>query len=302
MPKKIDLSIIIVSYNTRDLLRDCLASIAKAEREGLAIEVVVVDNGSTDRSDQMVENQFPQVKLIANKKNIGFAAANNIGLKHSTGRYLLFLNPDTIVGPGTFKAMISFMDKNPKVGAATCRVELPDGTLDYSCHRGFPTPWNAFAFFSGLAKVFPKTKLFAGYPLSFLPLDRIHEIDSACGAFLIVRREAGKEIGWWDEDYFWYGEDLDFCFRLKKKGWKIIFNPETKIIHYKGAASGIKKHSQKVATATRETKIRAAKASTQVMRIFFQKHYKDRYPKAVYWLVMRGIGLLEKVRLARHWL
>lgn len=300
MPKKVDLSVIIVSYNTCDLLRKALESIKKAKRSGIGIEVVVVDNASNDQSSVMVEKEFPWVKLIINKENLGFAAANNLGIKCSSSQYALFLNPDTVVYPDTLVTMINFMDQNPQVGASTCRVELPDGRLDYSCHRGFPTPWNAFAFFSGLARVFPKVKLFSGYPLTFLPLDRIHEIDSGCGAFLMVRREAGEEVGWWDEDYFWYGEDLDFCYRLKKRGWKIVFNPETKIIHHKGAASGLKKHSQKVTTATRQTKIRAAKASTQVMRVFFQKHYQEKYPKAVHWLVMRGIDLLEKIRVLKY--
>jgi GT2 family glycosyltransferase len=114
-----------------------------------------------------------------------------------------------------------------------------------------------------------------------------------------VRQKAGDQIGWWDEDYFWYGEDLDFCYRLKEKDWQIFFVPKTKIIHYKGVASGMKKHSREVTTATKETKIRAARSSTQVMRVFYQKHYLDRYPKALAWLVMKGIDLLERVRLLK---
>lgn len=300
MAKRVDLSTIIVSYNTENLLRNCLETIKRSETDGYLFETVVVDNASTDGSVEMMKRRFPKVKLVVNKKNIGFAAANNMGIRHARGRYLLFLNPDTIVQPNTLRIMVEFMDKHPQVGTATCRVELPSGELDYSCHRGFPTPWSALAYFSGLAKVFPKVKFFAGYPLSYLPFDKTHEIDSACGAFLIVRRKAGEEVNWWDEDYFWYGEDLDFCFRLQNKGWKIVFVPKTKIIHYKGASSGIKKESQKITTADRQTKKKAAKASTDVMRIFFEKHYKERYPKPIYWLVMRGIDLLEKVRLARY--
>lgn len=297
--KRIDLSVIILNYNTKDFLRDCLQSIKKAKTDGLGFEIIVVDNASTDSSVAMVKKEFPEVKLIVNKQNLGFAAGNNIGFKKAKGRYLLLLNPDTIVQSETLKFMVEFMDKHPQVGAATCRIELPDGRLDYACHRGFPTPWNAFAYFSGLARTFPKTKFFTGYTLTHLSLEKIHEIDSGCGAFLVIRRQAGEEVRWLDEDYFWYGEDLDFCYRLKEKGWQIMFVPPVKIVHYKGAASGIIRHSQKVATATKETKIKSTKASTEVMRVFFQKHYQEKYPKPVYWLVMKGIDLLEKMRLLK---
>lgn len=274
-------------------------SVKKAKKNGYSYQIIVVDNASTDGSTEMVEKDFSWVELIVNKKNVGFAAGNNIGIKKSRGRYVLFLNSDTIVQPETFKTMVDFMNTHPKVGAATCRVELPNGELDYSCHRGFPTPWSALAYFSGLAKLFPRVRFFTGYTLTHLPLNRTHEIDSGCGAFLIVRRKVGEKIGWWDEDYFWYGEDLDFCYRLKQKGWQIMFVPKTKIIHFKGAASGLKKGTKEITTATKETRVRAAKSSTEVMRVFFKKHYQKKYPRFIYWLVMGGISLLEKVRLLK---
>ena len=303
MAKKIDLSIIIVNYNTKDFLKKCLESLySSIAGSSLLVEIIIVDNGSTDGSLQFINSLKEKdlnLKIIDNKSNLGFAKANNLAIKKSSGRYVLFLNPDTIVQKETLKIMIEFMDKNPKVGASTCRVELTDGRLDQACHRGFPTVWNSFCYFSGLEKVFPKSKIFAGYSLTYLPLDKTHEIDAGCGAFLIVRQPVGETIGWFDEDYFWYGEDLDFCYRLKQKGWQVMFVPTTKIIHWKGAASGILKHSQKVSSASKETKIKAAKASVKVMRIFFQKHYQDKYPKIVYWLVMVGIKLLEKIRLSK---
>ena len=291
--EKTDLSIIIVNYNTKNFLRQCLKSLNSDK------EIIVVDNHSSDGSPAMVVKEFPRVKLIKNKKNLGFAKANNLAIKKSSGRYILFLNPDTIVQKNTLKTMIQFMEENPQVGAATCRVELIDGQLDQACHRGFPTAWNAFCYFSGLGKLFPQSKIFAGYSLGCLPLDKIHEIDASAGAFLIVRREIGESLNWFDEDYFWYGEDLDFCYRLKQKGWKIMFVSTTKIIHYKGVASGIKKHSQKISSAKKQTRIKATKASVEVMRIFFKKHYQKKYPRFVYWLVMSGIKLLEKIRLSR---
>ena len=303
MAKKIDLSIIIVNYNTKDFLKKCLESLQSSiAGSSLLVEIIITDNGSSDDSLQFINSLKEKdlnLKIIDNKSNLGFAKANNLAIKKSSGRYVLFLNPDTIVQKETLKTMVKFMDKNPKVGASTCRVELTDGRLDQACHRGFPTVWNSFCYFSGLEKVFPKSKIFAGYSLTYLPLDKTHEIDAGCGAFLIVRQPVGETIGWFDEDYFWYGEDLDFCYRLKQKGWQVMFVPTTKIIHWKGAASGILKHSQKVSSASKETKIKAAKASVKVMRIFFQKHYQDKYPKIVYWLVMLGIKLLEKIRLSK---
>lgn len=297
--KKPNLSIVILNYNTKDLLRDCLRSIEKANTDGFIFEVIVVDNASTDDSAEMVKKEFPKVKLIVSGQNLGFAKGNNLGIRQAKGRYILFLNPDTVTMPNTFKEMIKFVDSHPQTGAATCKVELPSGKLDEACHRGFPTPWNAFCHFSGLERIFPKSRLFAGYSLGWLSLNKVHEIDSGAGAFLIVRKEAGDQIGWLDEDYFWYGEDLDFCYRIKKNGWKIYYVPKVKIIHYKGASSGIKKSSQKISTATKETKLRSAKMSTEVMRIFYQKHYQDKYPQIINWLVFQGINFLEKARLAK---
>ncbi len=295
--EKIDLSIIIVSYNTKNFLKKCLESIKLNPN----YEIIVADNGSTDGSLAMLkglkEKNKQNLTIIGNQKNLGFAKANNKALEKAQGRLVLFLNPDTILGKETLKTMIDFMDENPKVGAATCRVELTNGRLDQACHRGFPTVWNSFAYFSGLEKLFPKSPIFAGYSLTYLPLGKIHEIDAGCGAFLMVRQEAGSQISWFDEDYFWYGEDLDFCYRLKEKDWKIMFVPTTKITHWKGAASGIKRHSQGISTASKETKIKAAKASVKVMRLFFQKHYQHKYPKVIYWLTMLGISFLEKIRL-----
>jgi len=294
---KIDLSIIIVSYNTKNFLKNCLESIEPNPN----YEIIVIDNNSTDGSVLMLKELKKRSKqnitILEKRNNLGFAKANNQALKKAQGRLILFLNPDTILEKETLKTMIDFMDENPKVGAATCRVQLTNGKLDQASHRGFPTVWNSFTYFSGLEKLFPKSPIFAGYSLTYLSLDNIHEIDSGCGAFLMVRQEAGNQVNWFDEDYFWYGEDLDFCYRLKENGWKIMFVPTTKITHWKGAASGIKKHSQGISTASKETKIKAAKASIKVMRLFFQKHYQHKYPKVIYWLTMLGISLLEKVRL-----
>lgn len=312
--KNIDLSIIILNYNSGDFLKRCLESILATKKNGFNYEVIIVDNGSKDESIERLGEFIKEIeesknlrngnfkikgfllRLIINQRNLGFSAGNNVGIKKARGRYILFLNPDTLVEKETFKKMIKFMDAHPKIGVATCRVELPNGKLDEACHRGFPTPWNAFCHFSGLEKLFPKSRFFAGYTLGWKSLKRTHEIDAGTGAFLLVRREAGEKIEWWDEDYFWYGEDLDFCYRIKRAGWKICYVPTTRIIHFKGVTSGIRKESREITTANKKVKLRAIKASVEAMRIFYQKHYVKKYPRPLTWLVLRGIDILEKIR------
>jgi len=293
----IDLSIVILSFNTRELLRECVASIKKTTPKDLSYEIIVVDNASSDGSAEMVSDTFKDVKLIANKENVGYTKGNNRGVKEASGRYILFLNADTIVYEDTLGAMVAFMDEHEKVGAATCLVELVNGKLDDSCHRGFPTPWRSFSHFSGFSKIFPRSKLFTGYALGYLDLNTTHEVDSCSGAFMIVRRVAGEEIGWWDEDFFWYGDDLDFCYRLKEKGWRVYFVPEVKILHYKGASGGIKKISKHLTVATRETRIRVTNARFDAMRKFYKKHYIDKYPRFISWFVFFGINLKHKATL-----
>ena len=292
-----DVSIIIVSFNTKKLLIECLDSIREAtDFSKLSIETIVVDNASTDGTAEAIQStDWRNLKLIQNKKNFGFSKANNIGIKEAKGKYLLFLNPDTVVKKETLKTMVDFMDQNKKVGAATCRVLLPDGKPDDACHRGFPTPWNSFAHFSGLSRIFPKSKIFADYSLGWMDLSKNHEIDACCGAFMIVRKEAGEMIRWWDEDYFWYGEDLDFCYKLKEAGWKIYFVSDCSILHYKGVSGGIKKISKELSVADEQIKKQATKARFEAMRIFYKKHYESSYPKFVNLFVQLGISLREKL-------
>ncbi len=287
----IDLSIIIVNYNTKSFLSNLLDSIKKSVSRKITYEVIVVDNASTNGLPAETLN----FKLIKNKENLGFSKANNQGIKASQkSRYLLFLNPDTLMQKNTVEEMIKFMDMHKDVGASTCKVVMPNGKIDDASHRGFPTPWNSFSYFSGLSKIFPKSKLFNGYNLGWLDFGKVHEIDACAGAFMIVRREAGEAIGWWDEDYFFYGEDLDFCYMLKQLGWMVYYVPQVWILHYKGVAGGIKKISQNISTADLETKKRATKARFNAMKIFYKKHYTKVYPKWLTWLVFAGISIKEK--------
>ncbi len=291
---KVDLSIIIVSYNTRDFTIKCIESVVKSIHK-ISYEIIVVDNASSDDSVEALEGlkiDDERLKIIANPENFGFSKANNIGVGKSSGRMVLFLNSDTLVYEKTLDGMVEFMDKNPEVGASTCFVRMPNGKLDDAAHRGFPTPARALSHFSGLSKLL-KFEPFSGYNLKHLKHDSAHEIEALAGAFMMVRREAGEQVKWWDEDYFFYGEDIDFCYKLAQKDWKIYFVPEFEILHYKGVSGGIKKDSSHLTQATIETKKRAQKARHDAMRIFYRKHYEKRYPKILTKLVFAGIGLRE---------
>lgn len=291
----VDLSIIIISFNTRDFLKKCLVSVFENIPKKINYEVIVVDNNSVDDSVKMVKAEFPKVNLIKSNQNLGFSKANNLGLKRTKGKYVLFLNSDTVVYKDTIEYMINFMDKTKDAGAATCKVLLVNGEIDDASHRGFPTPWNSLCHFSGLSKIFPSIKVFNGYNLNYMDLNKTHEIDALAGAFMFVKREAGNQAGWWDEDYFFYGEDIDFCYQLKKQGWKIYYVPNVTILHYKGVSGGIKKISSEISTADKKTKTIALKARFDAMRIFYKKNYKEKYPFFVNWIMFSAISLKEKI-------
>lgn len=274
------LSIIIVNYNTKDLLIQCLESVAQATKD-LDVEIIVVDNGSTDNSVE--ESKRFQVKLIENKKNLGYAAGNNVGIKQAQGKYILLLNSDTLVEKETIPKMLKFMEENPKVGVASCRVELPDGSLDPACHRGFPTPWASLTYFLGLEKLFPKSTIFGQYHLGFLLMDKPHEIDSPSGAFYLVRHEVIEKVGLLDEDYFMYGEDLDWSYRIRQAGFKIMYYPGVKIIHYKKQSGRAKEDG--------EVKKETTKYFYDTMKTFYKKNYEKKNNFLVNWLMRSGINL-----------
>ncbi len=300
MAEKVDLSVIILNYNTKDLLESCLKKIKKAEKNGYLYETIVVDNASTDGSPKMIKKNFPWVKLIESKKNLGFAGGNNLGLKKAKGKYILFLNSDTEIKPEALKKMIKFMGSDPEIGAATPKTMLVSGGMDPDCHRGFPTPWASFTYLLGLESLFPKSKIFGQYHKFYLDLNKAHEIDAGFGTFMIVRQKALEEVGNWDDKYFFYGEDLDLFYRIKKAGWKVMFYPEPLLKHHKGASSGLRKESKEVTRASKATRIKVAKASIQAMEIFYQKFYKGKYPFWLTWLIISGIKLKGFFRILHH--
>mgnify|MGYP001562370140 CR=1 FL=1 len=263
------LSIIILSYNVKKQLLDCLASIPKHKDW----EIIIPDNGSTDGS--------AQIATIQNNTNLGFAAGNNVGISHSQGEFILLLNPDTIVYPKTIETVLEYMQDHPDIGAATCRVELPDGSLDYSCHRNFPDPVGSFLHIIGL-------KHLSAYTNQKIP-NSIHEIDSLVGAFAMIRKTAGDQVGWLDEDYKFNGEDIDFCYKLKEKGWKVVYIPGVKITHFKGSSV------RAIASGRRRWAIN----STDAMRLFYTKHLAAKYPFFINWTVDVGIWIIRSMRLIR---
>ncbi|MCX7785258.1 MAG: glycosyltransferase family 2 protein [candidate division WOR-3 bacterium] len=292
------LSIIIVNYNTKDLVLQCLNSVANLSIN-TDYEVFVVDNNSSDGSAQTIKALMPWVNLIENHENLGFAKANNQAIKLARGEYILLLNPDTKNVERAIEKTLEFIENHSEIDAITCRVELANGELDWACHRGFPTPWASFSYFVGLEKIFPKSKLFGQYHLTYLSLDKPHEIEVPSGCFFMVRRKVVEKVGLLDESYFMYGEDVDWAYRIKKAGGKIYFYPDAKIIHYKGCSSGIKKETQEKTFINKTTKINAVNYFYDAMKIFYNKHYKTKYPFFINWLVYLGIEIKRGVSLIR---
>lgn len=253
------LSIIIVNYNVKHFLEQCLISVFKAS-QNLDIEVFVVDNASVDGSVEMVKKKFPDVKLIKNKKNVGFSKANNQAIKESKGKYVLLLNPDTIVQEDTFTKCYEFMENHPEAGGLG--IKMIDGSGEFlpESKRALPTPWVAFYKIFGLSKIFPKNKKFGKYHLTYLDKNENHVVDVLSGAFMLIRKSVLDEIGLLDEDYFMYGEDIDLSYRIQKAGFKNYYFSDSQIIHYKGES-------------TKKGSLNYVLVFYKAMLIFAQKHF-----------------------------
>lgn len=289
-------SVIIVNYNTRDLLQACLQNLITLDE---ATEIIVVDNASSDGSAQLVADEFPTVKLIQLTENRGLTVASNLGLATAAGEFILYLGSDAYPQAGVIQGMAQYMQQHPDVGIATAELRLRDGTLDMDAHRGFPTPWASLTHFSGLGKLFPRSALFSQYFLGSRDLSQPHEIDLCISHFLFTRRSLFAVVGKWDEDFFLYGEDVDFCYRVKAAGYKIMYLPHFTVTHYKGASVGVRKQTSDIARATPETKLRVTQLSTKAMLLFYQKHLAQHYPWLVNTAVITAIRLLGAIRLWR---
>jgi len=298
----LSLAIVIVNYNTRDLLRDCLCSLAEGARR-CATTIWVVDNNSSDGSLDMLRAEFPHIRLIVSERNGGYAYANNLALRrilssefsvvssedtqnselttqNSKPDYILLLNPDTVVPPGALDALVGYLEAHPEAGACGPKLLLADGSLDLACRRAFPTPEVAFYRMTGLSRLFPHSPRFGRYNMTFLDPDVEAEVDAVVGACMLVRGPVVREVGLLDETFFMYGEDLDWAYRIKQYGWKIMYVPGVLVHHYKRAAS-------------RQRPFRSIRAFYDAMRVFHRKHYAATTPAALNLLIETGIALKE---------
>lgn len=228
----LDVSIIIVAWNVRQLLHDCLKSVYE-QTEGVDFEVIYVDNASEDGSVQMVKKEFPKVRIIENRENNGFIKANNQGIEISEARYVLLLNSDTIVLDNAIAKMVRFADANTNAAVVGCRVLNPDMTLQRSCFM-YPSVLNFFLFATYLYKIFPKSRFFGREHMTWWDFNDVREVETVCGCSSLVRKEAIKQVGLMNETYFVYGDDPDWCYRFNKAGFKNMFMPDARIIHYGG--------------------------------------------------------------------
>lgn len=279
-------SVVIVSYNTRDLLLNCLRSVY-ACNGSIEPEVFVVDNASSDGSVEAVRVEFPQCTVIANRENLGFSKANNLALKRAGGRYILLLNPDTVVEPDVLEKMTDYMDSHPDVGMVSCKLITDDGSLDLACRRSFPSLWDGFCRASGLSKWFSKSRLFARYNLTYLDENETHEVECVNGAFMFVRTEALAQVGLLDEDYFMYIEDMDWCYRFRKAGWKIVYHPCATTLHLKGR-SGNPRSTEMVRELFKSTEI------------FYRKHYFPAIGVFHRGMFLLGLALWKYATVARN--
>lgn len=252
------LSIIIVSYKVKDHILSCLSSIFE-NRADWPLEVILVDNNSKDSTVDMIKDDFKNVIIIENDRNLGFAVANNQGLKKATGEYILFLNPDTKVLPETFDKSIAFLENNPEAGAVGCRILNPDGTLQYSC-KSYPSFWNYFFESTFLYKLFPKNRWIGKFYMTNFDYAEVKEVDVVSGAYLLMRSRLLEEIGGWDERFFIYSEETDLCYRIKKSGKKIYFIPQAQIIHWGGKS-------------TSQSPVEMFKQDHKSRYLFMRKHY-----------------------------
>ena len=255
--------------------------------KGLHLEVIVVDNASRDESATMVAREFAEVTLVRNARNEGFSIANNRALPLCRGRYVLLLNSDTILLPGSLESLVEFLEQTPDVGVAGCRLVRPNGELDLACRRSFPTPAVSLYRFLRLSRLFPRCQKLARYNLTYLNPGGSYEVDSVVGAFMLIRREVIAEMGGLDEDYFMYGEDLDWCYRVRQRNWKVWYFGASRVIHYKGASSS-------------QESFRMNFHFHRAMYVFHRKHLSCRYPAPINALVYFGIGARLVVLAFQH--
>ncbi|MBY0359294.1 MAG: glycosyltransferase family 2 protein [Candidatus Obscuribacterales bacterium] len=270
-------SIVIVNWKTPELLASCLNSI-RVYTKKVSYEIWVVDNNSGDHSVELVKRDFPEVQLIANNQNVGFAVACNQVIPSTNGNYVLLLNPDTVLVDDSISTLCQYMDKQDKCGAAGPKVLNPDGSLQLACRRAFPTPAAAFFRLTYLSLLFPKHPLLARYNLTHADPDSELDVDALSGSCMMVRKAAIDQIGLLDEDIFMYGEDIDWCWRLKQSGWTVNYLPSAVVYHYHGASS-------------RFRRVGATINLHKGMEVFYRKYFAQKYWAPFNWLIYAAIWL-----------
>ena len=263
MAKKIDISIVIVNYRVKEYVSNLLSSIYKAARQ-YKVQIFVVDNDSGDDSVAYLRQRHPGVIYIANEDNFGFGKANNQAIKEAKGEFTLIINPDTLVSEDTFTVLIEHMKQNPECGAAGCKILNPDGSFAPESKRSVPTIWAALTKLLGLHSIFPKSRLFGQYYLTWLSENQQAEINVLSGSFMFWRTELLQQMGGFDERFFMYGEDIDLCYRIQETSYHIDYVPFTSIIHYKGES-------------TKKGDLRYIQIFNKAMYLFFNKHHSFRY-------------------------
>ncbi len=282
----LDLSILIVNFNNAYCLKNCLDSIYSHAPEA-NFEVIVVDNNSADNSVQVVRQNWPVVNVIVNPENRGYVAANNQGIQASRGRYVLSLNNDTVIDEGTLDGLISFMDNHPDVGVCGPKVLNQDGTLQRQCRRSFPTISSSLSYFFRLHRFFPKNKYFGRYLMTHLDDETTAEVDSVSGCCMMVRREVVDRIGALDENFIMYGDDLDWCYRIKRSGWKVCYVSDVRIVHLGGQSS-------------RRLPSQCVLLFFRAMAIFYRKHHAQRHTCITNCVVYVGICLKALLALCAN--
>ena len=283
----IDVSIIITYFNSLPFLEDCLSSIDKNSIRH-SYEIIVVDDASNNALSKEFIKSVQNIKYMKNAENLGFVRSTNIGIKMSQGRYVLILNNDTVVKVGTIDKLIDHLDKTPDAGAVGPKLLNCDGSIQLQCRRSFPTPLNSLFYFTGLSRIFPKSERFGRYLLTYIDDSKTQEVDSLCGAAMMVRREAIDKVGLMDESYYMYGDDIDWCYRIKQAGWKVLYHPEAEIVHYGGMGG------------SREQSYRNIIEFYRAMTVFYSKHYARGSFLLLNWAVYSGIWLKCLITLIQN--
>jgi GT2 family glycosyltransferase len=274
----IDVSICIVTYRARDFLRDCLRSIYGTV-DSVSFEIIIVDNHSEDGTLEMLRSDFPDIRLLVNDHNTGYTKPNNQAIRESSGRYVLLLNPDTIVESNTIPELVNFLDAHPEVGIVGPKVLNRDGTLQKQCRRSEARPWDAFCYFSGLSTIFPHDKRFAGYLMTYLSEDTAHEAEAVSGSCMLIRRNVIEQIGGLDENFFAFQEDTDFCRRARLAGWKVFYNPSAQLVHFAGEGG------------SRVQPFRSIVEWHRSYYLYYRKHFAKDYWFVFNWIYYLGMLL-----------